>query len=194
MRSTRLTTVLFSAAAICGVIGAQGHSARTIPSGTAIRVRTVDPIDIQSARPGAEFRGNVADAVTGPHGVVIPRGAAVRLSVVSMKKSSRITGRDKIDLQIKSITLGGRNYPVTTTVVESKGAGKGGRTLKSTGIGAGAGALVGAIAGGGTGAAVGALVGGGGGTAVAAATGGKHLTIPPETVFSFVLRSPVRLE
>jgi hypothetical protein len=174
--------------------GAQHHSVIVVPAGSALRVRTVDPIDVHSAHPGSEFRGSLADPLSNRNGTVIPRGVAVRLAVVSTKKSTRITGRDRIDLQVKSIAFKGRDTPVTTTVVDWKGNGKGRRTLKSAGIGAGAGALVGALAGGGTGAAVGALVGGGGGTAVAAATGGKHLTIPSETVFSFVLQSPLRLE
>jgi hypothetical protein len=185
---------LLSTAAICHLTGAQLHSAVMIPAGTALRIRTVDPIDIRSAHPGSIFRGSLTDPVAGRNGILIPRGAPVRLAVISMKKSTRITGRDKIDLQVKSITLNGRDTPVITTTVEWKGTGKGRRTLKRAGIGAGAGALVGALAGGGTGAAVGALVGGGGGTAVAAATGGNHLAIPSETVFSFVLQSPVRLE
>jgi hypothetical protein len=192
MRNIILPAVLISVAAIPSLTGA--HPAMLIPAGTAIRVRTVDPIDIKSAHPGSEYRGNLADPVAGPNGIQIPRGAAVRLCIVSVKRSTRISGRDKIELKVNSITFNGRDYPVMTTLMESKGIGKGGRTLKGTGIGAGAGALVGALAGGGTGAAVGALVGGGGGTAVAAATGEKHLTIPPETVLSFVLRSSLKLE
>jgi hypothetical protein len=109
-------------------------------------------------------------------------------------KSSRISGRDRIDLKMDSITFNGKSYPVVTTIAESKGGGKGSRTLRRTGAGAGAGALIGGIAGGGTGAAVGALVGGAGGTAVAAATGGSHLTIPPETVLSFQLNSHLRIK
>jgi hypothetical protein len=194
MRIIIPAAALLSAAAVGNLTGAQLHSAVMIPAGTALRIRTVDPIDIRSAQPGSIFRGSLADPVAGRNGILIPRGAPVRLAVVSMKKSTRITGRDQIDLQVKSITLKGRDTPVTTAAVEWKGTGKGRRTLKRAGIGAGAGALVGALAGGGTGAAVGALVGGGGGTAVAAATGGNHLAIPPETVFSFVLQSPVSLE
>ena len=189
-----LTTALLSGAMTCSLSGAPGDPAMTIPPGTAIRVRTVDPIDIRSIHPGAEFRGSLADPVVAHHGTVIPRGAAVLLSVVSVKKSTRITGRDKISLQVKSIAFEGRTYPVTTNVVESKGTRKGHRTLKTAGIGAGTGAVVGGIAGGGAGAVVGALVGGGGGTAVAAATGSHDLSIPPETSFSFVLQSAVRLK
>jgi hypothetical protein len=190
MKNVYLSAALMLAA-VCTVSAAQSPSA-TIPGGTIVRVRTIDPIAIESAQPGSKFRGTLSEPLKNSAGaIVIPRGASVQLSVVNVQKAGRVSGRDQIDLKVDSVTFKGTNYPVVTTAYESKGAGKGKRTLTRTGIGAGAGGLIGAIAGGGTGAAVGALVGGGGGTAVAAATGGKHLRIPPETVLSFQLNSPL---
>jgi hypothetical protein len=184
-----------SSTAICNISFAQTHQSVSIPSGTAIRVRTIDPIEAKSARSGDRFSGSLADPLKNSSGtVLIPRGASVQLSAVRVTKSSRISGRDRIDLKVESITFNGKSYPVVTTIAESKGGGKGSRTLRRTGVGAGAGALIGGIAGGGAGAAVGALAGGGAGTAVAAATGGKHLTIPPETVLSFQLQSALKIE
>jgi hypothetical protein len=108
--------------------------------------------------------------------------------VVKVTKSSRIDGRDRIDLRVDSIAVNGKSYPVVTTMAASRGGGKGARTLRRTGVGAGAGAWIGGIAGGGTGAAIGALVGGGAGTAVA------HLTIPPETYALFPAPFPLENE
>jgi hypothetical protein len=125
---------------------------------------------------------------------VIPRGAPVQLSVVNVTRMGKVKGRDRIDLKVDSIAFRGKTYPVVTTVAGARGGKRGKRTLEGTGIGAGAGALIGGLAGGGTGAGIGALVGGGGGTAVAAATGRKPLSIPPETVLSFQLRSPLRVQ
>jgi hypothetical protein len=115
------------------------------------------------------------------------------LSAVNIEKSSRIKGRDRIDLKVDSITFNGRTHPVASTIAESKGGKKGHKALRDTGIGAAAGGVIGAIAGGGSGAAIGSLVGGGGGAAVAAATGGKHVSIPPESVLTFQLQSPLRV-
>jgi hypothetical protein len=160
-----------------------------------MRVSTIDPIDVNSARPGARFKGSLADPVKSRDAtILIPRGAAVQLSAVNVRRSGRVRGRDRIDLKVDSITFNGKTYPVVSTIAESKGSRRGSRTLRGTGIGAGAGALIGGIASGGVGLAVGALVGGGGGTAVAAATGGKHLRIPPETVLSFQFQSPLRVK
>jgi hypothetical protein len=167
----------------------------TIPTGSAFRVRTVDPIDVNSTQPGAKFRGTLADPVMNKNGVVlIPRGAPVQMSAVNVRRSGTFRGRNRIDFKVNSITFNGRTYPVVSTVAESKGHSRGKRTLSGTGIGAGAGALIGGLAGGGAGLAAGALVGGGGGTAVAAATGKKHLTVPPESMLSFQLQSPLMLK
>jgi len=193
MKNACLSVALLSCATVFNVSSSEMH-ATTIPSGTTVRVRTVDPISVESAQPGSRFKGTLADPLTNSAGsVVFPRGASVQLSAVKVTRSSRISGRDKIDLKVDSIAFHGAEYPVVTSVAESKGSGKGKRTLSRTGVGAGAGALIGGIAGGGTGAAIGAAVGAGGGTAVAAATGGGHLTIPPETVLSFQLHSPLRV-
>jgi hypothetical protein len=194
MKHVLLSLAVLSVGAICNIGIAQPHQSATIPAGTVIRVRTMAPIAVDSAQSGERFSGSLADPLTNSGGaILIPRGASVELTAVRVKKASRISGRDRIDLKVDSITFRGRSYSVVTTIAESKGSGKGTRTLTRTGIGAGAGALIGGIAGGGTGLAVGALAGGGAGTAVAAATGGKHLTIPAETVLSFQLQSPVRM-
>lgn len=193
MKHVFLGTALLACVAVCNVVNAETHST-TIPSGTTIRVRTIEPISVESAQTGARFSGTLAEPLKNSAGaVLIPRGASVQLSAVRVTKSSRISGRDRIDLKVDSISHGGIEYAVTTSIAESRGSGKGKRTLSRAGIGAGAGALVGGIAGGGTGAAVGALIGGGGGTAVAAATGGNHLTIPPESVLTFQLQSPLKV-
>lgn len=185
--------VIVSVALFFGASFGSVMSAQTIPAGTPINVRTVDSISVKTASPGAKFRGSLVDPVMTTGRVVIPRGAPVQLTTVSVQRAGRIEGRDRITLRVSSITFNGRTLPVTSTVAEQRGSRRGRRTLKGTGIGAGAGGLIGAIAGGGTGLAVGALVGGGGGTAVAAATGDRHLTIPSETVLAFKLQSPLRV-
>jgi hypothetical protein len=194
-----MKNALVRSAVLLGISIFSGNAAQgqrvTVPAGHALRVRTVDPIDVNSAQPGSKFRGTLADPVTNKNGaILIPRGSPVQMSVVNVRRSGTFKGRDRIDLKVDSITFNGMTYPVVSTVAESRGHSRGRRTLSGTGIGAGAGAPIGGLAGGGAGLAAGALVGGGGGTAVAAATGKKHLTIPPESVFSFQLQSPLMLK
>jgi hypothetical protein len=189
MKHVTLSVALFFGASLAGALSAQ-----TIPAGTPINVRTIDSISVKTASPGARFRGALADPVMTSGHVVIPRGAPVQLTTVSVHRAGKIEGRDRITLRVASVTFNGRNLPVTSTVAEQRGSKMGRRTLKGTGIGAGAGGVIGAIAGGGTGLAVGALVGGGGGAAVAAATADRNLTIPSETVLAFKLQSPLRVK
>jgi hypothetical protein len=164
----------------------------TIPAGATVRVRTAETIDVKNVDPGYRFAGNLTDPLKSAAGtIVIPAGSPVQLSVVSVKSSSRVKGRDRLSVKVDSVSYRGRTYSLVTNVSGAAGKSKGKRTLTRTGIGAGAGALIGGLAGGGTGLAVGALVGGGAGTAVAAATGGKHLAIPAESILSFQLQSAV---
>jgi hypothetical protein len=195
MKNAMSGVALMLSVSICAIGGVQTQRGVTIPAGAAIRVRTIDPIDVDSAAPGSRFRGNLADPVMSRDGaILIPRGAPVELSAVRVSRAGRIRGRDRIDLKVDSITFNGKRYTTVTSISESKSGRRGSRTLGGAGIGAGAGALIGGLAGGGVGAGVGALVGGGGGTAVAAATDRKHLRIKPETVLSFQLESPLRVE
>jgi hypothetical protein len=196
MKRWFLSVALLFSTSVVSAIYAQTSNAgmMTVPAGTLIHVRTIDPID-ENSPAGGRFRASLAEPVQVGHGgVVIPRGAPVELTAVNIQKAGTVEGRDRIDLKVDSITFRGRVYPVTSSVWGTKTAKRGRRTLKGAGIGAAGGGVIGAIAGGGTGALVGALVGGGGGAAVSAATGKKHLNIPPESVLAFQLQAPLRVQ
>jgi hypothetical protein len=187
--------LLFSTSIVSAIYAQTTNSGMmTVPAGTMIHVRTIDPID-ENSPTGGRFRGSLAEPVkVGNGGMVIPRGAPVELTAVNIQKAGTVEGRDRIDLRVDSITFHGRVYPVTSSVYDAKTGKRGKRTLKGAGIGAAGGGVIGAIAGGGTGALVGALVGGGGGAAVSAATGKKHLSIPPESVLTFQLQEPLHMK
>ena len=194
MNNTVLSLAMLFGASLGAVSSAQSQPI-IIPAGTPIRVRTIDPIGVRTARPGSRFKASLADPITAKTGaVLIPRGAPVMLSAVNVKRAGRLKGRDQISLKVDSITFAGRTNPVVSTVAESRGGKRGIRTLTGTGIGAGAGALVGGLAGGPAGFGIGTLVGGGAGTGVAAATGKRNLTIPPESVLAFQLQSPLQVK
>ncbi len=187
--------LLFSTSMVSAIHAQTSHGGMmTVPAGTVIYVRTIDPID-ENSPAGGKFAASLAEPVkVGHEGTVIPRGAPVELTAVNIQKAGTVEGRDRIDLRVDSIKFHGRVYPVTSSIWDTKTGKRGRRTLKGAGIGAAGGSVIGAIAGGGTGALVGALVGGGGGAAVAAATGQKHLSIPPETVLTFQLEAPLRVK
>lgn len=164
-----------------------------IQAGTMFRVRTIDPIDVDSTQAGTKFRASLDDPIMIGGDVIVPREADVVLVAAKVAQGGRMKGSDLVELKVNSITARGRSYPVVTTVVEQKSAGEGKKTTRKVVGGAGLGAIIGGIAGGGTGAAIGALAGGAGGTALAA-SGQPHLKIPSETRLEFQLQSDWKIQ
>ena len=164
-----------------------------VPAGTVLNVRLSEGIDVDSTRTGAAFKGRLDDPIMIEGRVVIPRGAAVAIRVVSVKQSGTLKGSDQIALKLNSISFGDRVYEVVTEPAVARGKGEGKRTARKVGGGAGLGTIIGAIADGGDGAAIGAVVGGITGTIVAA-SGEEHLKLPAETRLQFELAAAVRVE
>ena len=163
----------------------------TVPSGTIVRVQTIDRIDSSRNQAGDEFAATVeAPVVAGDH-VVIPRYSDARLRLVDARTAGRLTGRSELQVELVSLTVGEVSYPVQSSVHEQQGSSRSTRTAQTVGGGAVLGALLGAIAGHGKGAAIGAAVGAGTGTAVQAVTHGEQVKIPPETKLEFTLRAPL---
>jgi len=163
-----------------------------VSSGTLLRVRTIDPIDVDVSKAGAKYQASLDDPVMVGGAVEIPRGADVVLQAVKVQQSGRMKGNDLIQLKVISIKVHGTSYPVVSSVAESKGGSEGKSTAKKTLGGAGLGAIIGGIAGGGKGAAIGAAAGGTGG-AILSASGQQHLKIPSETRLEFTLQASLKI-
>jgi hypothetical protein len=164
-----------------------------VPAGTVLNVRLSEGIDVDSTETGATFKGRLDDPIMIEGRVMIPRGAAVVIRVVSVRQSGTLKGSDQIALKVNSISFGDRVYEIVTEYAVAQGKGEGKRTARKVGGGAGVGAIIGAIADGGDGAAIGAVVGGITGTIVAA-SGEEHLKLPAETRLQFELAAAVRVE
>jgi hypothetical protein len=163
-----------------------------IPAGTQFRVRTIGAIDADKTNAGAVFRASMDDPIMVGGEVVIPRGAEVALVAAKVQQGGRMKGSDLISLKVNSVAVGGRTYPVVTSLTEQKTGGEGKKTTRKILGGAGLGAAIGGIAGGGSGAAIGALAGGAAGTALSAA-GQPHLKIPAETRLQFQLMADLKV-
>ena len=171
--------------------GQQAGMMVTIPNGALIRVRVNQPLDSGRAQPGQRFDGIVVNDVVADGAVAIPRGAAVEGTVVDAQSSGALKGRGELSLQLTSVTLGGKTYPITSEIWAHNGGDKTTETVDKTAIGAGLGGLVGAAAAGGQGAAVGAGVGAALGLGSAAASGRGQVFIPAEGLLTFHLAQPV---
>ncbi len=163
----------------------------TVPGGAMLRIRINRGLDSNHIRPGTNFDGIVLTDVVAEGAVAIPRGATVTGTVVDAKKAGVFKGEGELSLQINSLTLGGRFYPLTSDIWANNGQDKTTSTVNKT-VGFGViGALIGAVAGGGEGAAIGAGIGAGAGLAGSAASPRGQIIIPPESVLTFRIATPL---
>ncbi len=163
-----------------------------IPVGTNVAVRTDEPIKINAnTGDGRIYTGMVGNDVLDRDGrVVIPRGATAEL--IARRVSS-----NEISIDMEAVTVSGHRYAVFTsddTQANRDAVGANKRTGKFVGGGAVLGTLLGAVAGGGKGAAIGALAGAGAGASAQMLTRGKSLNIPAETILTFRLEQPLRID
>ncbi len=163
----------------------------TVDSGTSISVRLADTIDSNKNQPGDTFRATVDSPIYSGDEIAIPAGATVVGRVVEAKDSGRFSGSSQLALELTTLSINNRQYPIRTNQFTKQGGSQGSRTAKTVGGGAAIGALIGAIAGGGKGAAIGAAVGAAGGGGVQAARGSQSLHLGPEARLNFRLDAPL---
>jgi hypothetical protein len=166
----------------------------TIPSGTLLQIRVSEPLDISKLQDGAVFQATAASDVFEGNVLAIPRGAVLQGTVVHVKKPGALGGSGELQLQITSVNLGGRVYPIATDLWSNKGPNKAGYTASNTIGGAAVGAIIGGLIGRGAGAGIGAVVGGGAGLAASSGTNGPRLYLPAESLLNFHLSSAVTVQ
>jgi hypothetical protein len=183
------TILLISSMVVAPYIVAQ--SARTIPSGAEIKVRTDQAITADPSNVGHTYTATVSQDVKDANGnVAIPKGSQAQLAAVQGDKANEVA------LDLQSVTVSGRSYALSSggvTTSGKEGVGKNKRTAKYVGGGALAGTLIGALAGGGKGAAIGALAGGAAGAGAQTLTKGGKVNIPAESELSFKLAQDLQM-
>jgi hypothetical protein len=165
----------------------------TVPAGTRILIRTVDPIDSSKQKTGYRFTATLETNLQVDSTVVAPRGTTVYGKLTNAASAGKMSGSSELTLELTDIVINGTAYPLLTDSYDLKGKGEGKNTAKKVVGGAGLGALIGGIAGGGKGAGIGVAAGAVGGTAVAATKKGQQLNIPSETLLEFRLQQPAPL-
>jgi hypothetical protein len=164
------------------------------PVGTAIVIRTTDAIDTESNRVGDTFETTLEDPLVINGQTVAAKGTLVRGRITTVKESGKLTGQAQLGLELTTLVLNGRSYPLQTADYAEVGASRTQRTAATVGGTAALGAIIGAIAGGGKGAAVGAASGAAVGTGVQVMTKGQTLKIPAETILEFKLDAPLAID
>jgi hypothetical protein len=167
-------------------------AADRIPRGTNVIVRTDETIRIRATDgDGRIYPGFLDRDILDRDGTIIARRGATAELIV------RRIGRDEVAVDLDSITVDGHRYGVVATETEAEASRP--RTDKRrvgefAGGGAILGTILGAVAGGGKGAAIGALAGAGVGAAAGLSTRGRELNIPVESLLTFRLEQPIRID
>ncbi|MDT8069069.1 MAG: hypothetical protein ROO76_12970 [Terriglobia bacterium] len=174
-------------------ISAISQNRITIPAGTRILVRTIEPIDSSTNKTGYRFTATLETNLLMDDVIVAPRGATVYGQLAEASSAGKMSGSSKLKLELTDIVIKGTAYPLLTSSFELRGQGEGKKTARKVVGGAGLGALIGGIAGGGAGAAIGVAAGAAGGTALAATKKGEQLRIPSESLIEFRLAQAAML-
>ena len=162
----------------------------TVPSGTSMAIRLLDPIDSEKAQVGQTFRATL-DSPLPTDDLAVPSGNDVKGHIVDVKSAGKFKGQSLLVLQLDSISVSGKSYGIEADPYRRQGSNRTTNTAEKVGAGAVIGAIIGGIAGGGKGAGIGAAAGGGVGGGAQAASKSKPIQLPSETVLSFTLKSPL---
>jgi hypothetical protein len=92
-----------------------GDALGTLPEGTILQVRLLDPIDSGVNRDGDVFRGSVVSSVSSKNKTVIETGAGVR-GLFALLRSRKHPEGFRYELIITSLTDRGKTYALTASV------------------------------------------------------------------------------
>jgi len=175
-----------------------GGAVGTIASGSELSLRSNSRVCTNTYTVGQTFSATVANAVTGTNGASIPSGATVTLEVTQLKRSENANDKIIMEFAVKSVTFGGRTYPVSGTVasadVERVRNQPKSKDVQKVATGAAIGAIAGQILGKNTKSTIiGAAAGAAGGAATAAATANYEGCVPDGGSIAVSLTSPLQV-
>lgn len=165
----------------------------TIPAGTPLVIRLLDPLDSATSYQGDTFRATLSQPVWLNGNAVIPPDAELLGRVTEAQAAGRMRGAATLSIELMRVRYNGHSYVIHTDQWSRTIQGRGKNTAEKVGGGAALGAIIGALAGGGKGAGIGALVGGGAGGTAQALSHPKQVVLAPETRISFRLSAPVQV-
>ena len=205
--------IALTSSLICTLLTPLPARASTLPGGTVLWVRTLEPVS-SSDKAGKKFAAQLDTNLIVKGKVTAPAGSKVYGRV----ESSRSAGQSKLELSLTQIIVNGRPVAIATQSYEESGPRSGrttaGRATAGTAIGATVGGTAASYAIGVLGTAIGAALGvpaagvaigtlgaafgaPAAGTAIGTATGligqRKSVVAPPGTPFAFRLARPVSL-
>ena len=97
-----------------------GGAVGTIASGTSLALRSNARVCTNTYQPGQTFSATTTSAVTGSNGATSPAGATVQLEVTQLKRSENVNDKIVMEFAVKSVSFGGRTYPVSGSVADAQ--------------------------------------------------------------------------
>jgi hypothetical protein len=166
----------------------------TLPAGTIVPVRTSQWLSSDQNRQGDSFSATLDEPLVVSGWVVARRGQTVMGRVNTAQKAGRVKGVSQLGLELNLLSVvDGQQLTIQTGLLRNSGGTSNGRDAAAVGTTSGVGAVVGAAADGGTGAAIGAGAGAVAGLVGVLTTRGRPTVIPPETLLSFQLATPIAI-
>ena len=169
--------------------------ATTLEAGTPLRVRTTNALSTASVKTGEAFAATLEEPIVDGSWVIAVKGSSVRGVIANADPGGKVRGTAGLSVRLTQIqTADGQNIDISTNTygVQARSSQK--KDAKKIGIASGVGAAIGAIVGGGKGAAIGAGAGAGAGTVAVVTTCGEAAVIGSESVLTFELAEPVRIQ
>jgi len=164
----------------------------TLPAGTLVTVRLAQMLSSDRNVIGDSFTAELQQPLVVEGWVVARRGQTILGRVAVAQRAGRIRGTSQLGVELSSLVLAdGQQLPVRTQLQQASGGKSMGRDAQGIGTTTGVGTLIGAAAGDGKGAAIGAGAGAAAGIAGVLLTRGRPTIIPPESVLTFQLQSPL---
>lgn len=164
----------------------------TLPGGTLVTVRVSQWLSSDRNLAGDTFNAELQQPLVVDGWVVARRGQSVLGRVDVAKKAGRIKGVSQLGVELTNLVLvDGQQLPIRTQMEQNSAGTSRGRDARVVGTTTGIGAVVGAAGGEGEGAGIGAGAGAVAGLASVLLTRGRPTVIPPETVLTFQLQSPL---
>jgi hypothetical protein len=197
-RTTPSSTKTASGNTITRSTGGGETALGTIPAGTSIALTSNSRVCTNTNHVGETVTAAVARSVTGSNGAVIPAGASVALEITELKRSENMNDKIVMSFRVKSISFGGRTYPVTAQVssaqvdrVKNQPSSK---DVQKVATGAAVGAIVGQVLGKSTKSTIiGGAVGAAAGAGAAAATANYEGCIPTGGNITIALDNSVQV-
>ncbi len=91
------------------------RSTATVPAGTQLALESSRRVCVNNSNVGDSFSARTTENLIGPLGTVIPRGATATAVVAALSGSK---GEERIVLEIRSISINGRVYPVRSAITD----------------------------------------------------------------------------